>query len=182
MLSDCVLTEHPQRANTSDLLILPRAQVDCQSARCSHRAVAYSLAASAERVLTLRSSTSAFGDEVATHPTGANDRKGEAPTSAARLTRYSPGAAQTLTRVKAAVSWPGIIQPLGGMEAVMEDPTPAPLCPTCSRALEIATSEPHPTRDRVDLLTYRCAIHGDVYTRIVDQIASHVSARGQPQG
>jgi hypothetical protein len=51
----------------------------------------------------------------------------------------------------------------------MEYPTPAPLCPICSRALEISTSEPHPTRNRVDVLTYRCSIHGDIWTRPAKQ-------------
>jgi hypothetical protein len=52
---------------------------------------------------------------------------------------------------------------------VMEYPTPAPLCPICSRALEISTSEPHPTRNRVDVLTYRCSIHGDIWARLANK-------------
>jgi hypothetical protein len=34
------------------------------------------------------------------------------------------------------------------------------LCPMCSRALKISTIEPHPTGDGVDVVTYRCPIHG----------------------
>jgi hypothetical protein len=36
-----------------------------------------------------------------------------------------------------------------------------------SRALKISTIEPHPTRDGVDLVTYRCLIHGDIWTSVV---------------
>jgi len=43
----------------------------------------------------------------------------------------------------------------------------ASLCPMCSRALKISTIEPHPIRDGVDLVTYRCLIHGDIWTSIV---------------
>jgi hypothetical protein len=38
----------------------------------------------------------------------------------------------------------------------------APLCPICSRVLKISTIEPHPTRDREDVVTYRCLVHGDI--------------------
>jgi hypothetical protein len=62
----------------------------------------------------------------------------------------------------------------------MERLASAPLCPTCSQALKISTGEPHPTRDRADLLTYRCSIHGDICTRIVDQADYDVSSQGQP--
>ena len=41
------------------------------------------------------------------------------------------------------------------------------LCPTCSQALKISTIEPHPTRDGVDVVTYRCLIHGDIWTNVV---------------
>ena len=34
------------------------------------------------------------------------------------------------------------------------------LCPMCTRALKIYTIEPHPTRDGVDVVTYRCPIDG----------------------
>jgi hypothetical protein len=43
----------------------------------------------------------------------------------------------------------------------------ASVCPMCSRALKISTIEPHPTRDGVDVVTYRCPIHGDSLTKIV---------------
>jgi hypothetical protein len=46
------------------------------------------------------------------------------------------------------------------LETVME----ASVCPMCSRALKISTIEPHPTRDGVDVVTYRCPIHGDIWT------------------
>jgi hypothetical protein len=52
----------------------------------------------------------------------------------------------------------GNIRPLGGVETVMD----APSCPICSRALKISTIEPHPTRDREDVVTYRCLVHGDI--------------------
>jgi hypothetical protein len=55
------------------------------------------------------------------------------------------------------------IQPLGSVETVME----ASLCPMCSRALEISTIEPHPTRDGVDVVTRRCPIHGDIWRSVV---------------
>ena len=41
------------------------------------------------------------------------------------------------------------------------------VCPICSRALTISTIEPHPTRDGVDVVTYRCAIHGDMWRSVV---------------
>ena len=41
------------------------------------------------------------------------------------------------------------------------------VCPICSRALTISTIEPHPTRDGVNVVTYRCAIHGDMWRRVV---------------
>ena len=47
---------------------------------------------------------------------------------------------------------------LGGVETAMD----APLCPVCSRVLKISTIEPHPTRDREDVVTYRCLVHGDI--------------------
>ena len=40
-------------------------------------------------------------------------------------------------------------------------------CPRCALALKISVIEPHPTRDRVDVVTYRCPIHGDVWRRVV---------------
>ena len=43
----------------------------------------------------------------------------------------------------------------------------ASACPMCSRALKISTIEPYPTRDRVDVVTYRCPIHGHIWTSIV---------------
>ena len=45
------------------------------------------------------------------------------------------------------------------------------LYPTCSQALKISTTELHPTRDGVDVVTYRCPIHGDIWTSVVvDQV------------
>jgi hypothetical protein len=52
---------------------------------------------------------------------------------------------------------------LGSVETVME----SALCPMCSRALKISTIEPHPIRDGVDVVTYRCPIHGDMWRSIV---------------
>ena len=52
---------------------------------------------------------------------------------------------------------------LGGMETAME----AFSCPMCLRALKISTIEPHPTRDRVDVVTYGCPIHGDIWRSVV---------------
>jgi hypothetical protein len=43
-------------------------------------------------------------------------------------------------------------------------------CPVCSRALKISTSEPHPTRDGVNVLTYRCSIHEDIWISLVDHV------------
>ena len=52
----------------------------------------------------------------------------------------------------------GTIRALGGVETAMD----APLCAMCSRVLKISTIEPHPTRDREDVVTYRCLVHGDI--------------------
>ena len=41
------------------------------------------------------------------------------------------------------------------------------LCPTCSQALKISTTELHPTRDGVDVVTNRCLIQGDIWTNVV---------------
>ena len=68
-----------------------------------------------------------------------------------------------LTSINRASSEPDTIPALGGVESVME----AFLCPTCSQALKISTIEPHPTRDGVDVVTYRCLIHGDIWTNVV---------------
>lgn len=38
----------------------------------------------------------------------------------------------------------------------MEYQTFASLCPICSQTLQLRTSEPHPTCDGVDILTYQC--------------------------
>jgi C4-type Zn-finger protein len=38
----------------------------------------------------------------------------------------------------------------------------APVCPICSQTLQLRTSEPHPTRDGVDILTYRCEQCGPI--------------------
>ena len=68
-----------------------------------------------------------------------------------------------MTRLKGLSYDPGTLPALGGVESVME----ASLCPMCPRALKISTIEPHPTRDGVDLVTYRCLIHGDIWTSVV---------------
>jgi len=47
-----------------------------------------------------------------------------------------------------------------------------PLCSMCSRALKISTIEPHPTRDREDVVTYRCPIHGDIWSVVVNRVAA----------
>jgi hypothetical protein len=52
---------------------------------------------------------------------------------------------------------------LGTVETVVE----VSLCPMCIRALKISTIEPHPTRDGVDVVTYRCPIDGDVWRSVV---------------
>jgi hypothetical protein len=52
----------------------------------------------------------------------------------------------------------------------MELPKATSLCPMCSRALKISTSEPHPTRDGVNVLTYRCSIHEDIWMSLVDHV------------
>jgi hypothetical protein len=52
---------------------------------------------------------------------------------------------------------------LGTVETVME----VSLCPMCMRALKISTIEPHPTRDGVDVVTYRCPIDGDIWRSVV---------------
>jgi hypothetical protein len=41
------------------------------------------------------------------------------------------------------------------------------LCPMCARALKISTIEPHHTGDGVDVVTYRCPIHGDIWRSVV---------------
>jgi hypothetical protein len=52
----------------------------------------------------------------------------------------------------------------------MELPKATSLCPRCSRALKISTSEPHLTRDGVNVLTYRCPIHEDIWISLVDHV------------
>ena len=61
----------------------------------------------------------------------------------------------------------GSICTLGGRETAMNAPLNALLCPMCLRALKISTIEPHPTRDRVDVVTYGCPIHGDIWRSVV---------------
>jgi hypothetical protein len=51
----------------------------------------------------------------------------------------------------------------------MEVGTPTSLCPMCSRALKISTIEPYPTRERVDVVTYRCSIHGDIWRGLINR-------------
>ena len=63
-----------------------------------------------------------------------------------------------VTWVTGSSSERGSIALLGGVETAMD----APLCAMCSRVLKISTIEPHPTRDREDVVTYRCLVHGDI--------------------
>ena len=44
------------------------------------------------------------------------------------------------------------------------------LCPMCSRVLKISTSESQPTRDGVNVLTYRFSIHEDIWMSLVDHV------------
>jgi hypothetical protein len=57
----------------------------------------------------------------------------------------------------------GTVPPLGGVETAMD----AFSCPMCLRALKISTIEPHPIRDRADVMTYRCPIHGDIWKSVI---------------
>jgi hypothetical protein len=68
-----------------------------------------------------------------------------------------------LTWLKGLSYDPGTLPALGGVESVME----AFLYPTCSQALKISTTELHPTRDGVDVVTNRCLIQGDIWTNVV---------------
>jgi transposase-like protein len=43
----------------------------------------------------------------------------------------------------------------------------ASVCPICSQTLQLHTSEPHPTREAVDILTYRCEQCGSVKSNLV---------------
>ena len=43
----------------------------------------------------------------------------------------------------------------------------ASACPRCALVLKISVIEPHPTRNRVDVVRYRCPIHGDVWRSVV---------------
>jgi C4-type Zn-finger protein len=43
----------------------------------------------------------------------------------------------------------------------------ASACPICSQTLQLGTSEPHPTRDGVDILTYRCEQCGPIKSKLV---------------
>jgi C4-type Zn-finger protein len=43
----------------------------------------------------------------------------------------------------------------------------ASICPICSQTLQLGTSEPHPTRDGVDILTYRCEECGPIKSKLV---------------
>ena len=61
----------------------------------------------------------------------------------------------------------GSIRALGGLETAMNAPLNALLCPMRLRAMKISTIEPHPTRDGVDVVTYWCPIHGNIWTSIV---------------
>jgi hypothetical protein len=62
----------------------------------------------------------------------------------------------------------GSLATLGGVEIAMD----TPLCSMCSRALKISTIEPHPTRDREDVVTYRCPIHVDFWSVVVNRVAA----------
>ena len=68
-----------------------------------------------------------------------------------------------LTSVIGASSEHATLASLGSVETVME----VSLCPMCMRALKISTIEPHPTRDGVDVVTYRCPIDGDIWRSVV---------------
>jgi hypothetical protein len=46
----------------------------------------------------------------------------------------------------------------------------------CSQALKISTIELHPTHDGVDVVTYWCPIHGDIWTSIVVIVVNQVEA------
>ena len=72
-------------------------------------------------------------------------------------------AATFLATVNVASSEHDTISALGSVETVME----ASVCPMCSQALKISTIEPHPTRDGVDVVTYWCPIHGEMWTGIL---------------
>jgi len=82
-----------------------------------------------------------------------------------------------LTSINGASSEHDTIFALGSVETVME----APACPMCSRALKISTIEPHPTRDGVDVVTYRCPIHGHIWTSVVvnqvEAVDTEIAAR-----
>jgi hypothetical protein len=43
----------------------------------------------------------------------------------------------------------------------------ASVCPICSQTLQLGTSEPHPTRVGVDILTYRCEPCGPIKSKLV---------------
>ena len=62
-----------------------------------------------------------------------------------------------LTSINRASSEPDTIPALGSVETVME----ASVCPMCALALKISTIEP----DGVDVVTCRCPINGDIWTR-----------------
>jgi len=64
----------------------------------------------------------------------------------------------------------GSIRALGGLETAMNAPLNALLCPMCLRVLKINTIEPHPTRDRVDVATYRCPIHADIWSVVLTEL------------
>jgi len=64
-----------------------------------------------------------------------------------------------LTSVNVASSEHVTISALGSVETSV--------CPMRSQALKISTIEPHPTRDGVDVVTYWCPIHGNIWTSIV---------------
>ena len=64
-----------------------------------------------------------------------------------------------LTSINGASSEQDTIPALGSVETSV--------CLMCSQALKISTIEPHPTRDGVDVVTYWCPIHGNIWTSIV---------------
>jgi hypothetical protein len=51
----------------------------------------------------------------------------------------------------------------------MEVLTPPSLCPICSQALKIGTIGPYPTHEDMDVVTYRCLIHGDIWRSFVNR-------------
>jgi hypothetical protein len=106
-----------------------------------------------------------------TKPSGAVSLGGGAQTPRKKVrwcSRGGVGHFGALIRINELSSEHGSLATLGGVEKAMD----APLCAMCSRALKISTIEPHPTRDREDVATYRCPIHGDMRSVVVNRVAA----------